>query len=911
MSLNRKYSQFEMESSSENDAWTWGGIFLVLVLFSVIFLFAVRAQAQSEEKLPPIRIAGAEETSAAPSTRPAASKPTDSSTSADSPALSASVPASSSNGASSESPAAAAEMVIPVETAAFNGIIPGKTSIEELHKAFGKPANVQKNAGGEGIDVEEYSLEGFNGVAFHIMKKTVFAVIAELQKSLNARELATQLEIAHIQSVFLTDEKGTIHGEIFPEIGVAFAYDPKDKLGNASDFEKNPEAIPMNVVQIIFQPVGPEPFLQRAETWVDVDPARSHADILQALKLDPKNEQALAYKKVLEEAVPELVKGKSGESGTSGESVSEESEEIAQNEENVSSMQDAAPEMEPKSEDDETDVTHLDAPMIDSFADDSPSSSSDAGASSEELPENVEEKTEEKESESAVEPAAESAAEPVAEPESGTDTETAAEDGVADLAAEMQRTSETGTKIDSDVEEGSNVLPPSLSSEELDETEPTAESVEREPALEIPESLEDEMETLQEPVNPDVKEESEGQNEESLPLELSFQDDLFEKIEYLARRGNFEQASELLEEVRKKFLDNPMIAFRANIVEGDIQMILPTPDAAHAFQCHRRAAQQADALLEAGKFIGGRKYSLIVGEKQRVKELRMDAWLGIAADIASGPWDKKEENTEKWLQKVMTELTEATKEDAGGADTCTILKYRILYRVTAIEITLKNQEKIVPYADSFLSASMEMLKTVKSAARYYEICTKSASVLDDAASLCMLSGKFDAANRFLQRAISMMELVQTKKKDVSSDETFLLAQLYYHFGQIYALQAEQESEKSDANASLEAHKEAVKWYEKSIPHLMTVIKSKQLRDLLQLGVIVNGMSVSYAEIGNTKRAITLLKTGIFCLEHHADAHPEDKFQLEIPYKNMIELMEFTGDEYEKAQYQRKLEGVRR
>ncbi|MDO4628022.1 MAG: hypothetical protein Q4C70_02435, partial [Planctomycetia bacterium] len=195
---------------------------------------------------------------------------------------------------------------VPVETASFNGIVPGQTQVAQLRKDFGNPANTQINGAGKGIDVEEYKIEGFKAVAFHVMNKTVMAVIAELEESVNARDLATGLGMSHIQSVFITDEKGTIKGEIYPEIGVAFAYDPNKPLGNVADMAKNPTGVPMNALQILFQPVGPEPFLLRAETWVDIDPKRSYRDILQALKMDPKNEQALTYQKILTEAVPEL-----------------------------------------------------------------------------------------------------------------------------------------------------------------------------------------------------------------------------------------------------------------------------------------------------------------------------------------------------------------------------------------------------------------------------------------------------------------------------------------------------------------------------------------------------------------------------------------------------------------------------
>lgn len=959
MKLKQKFNRFETVSSDVKSIWKRGCVFFCLFGISVFLNFEKSTNAQ-EENLPAIHIGASENKTAVPENKTAVPERKKAPSSSETPKnTETSVHSASKSAESAESP------VISVETAAFNGIIPGKTSAAELHKTFGEPANVQKNAGGDGIDVEEYKLEGFQGVAFHVMKKTVFAVVAELAQSVNARELAGQLEISHIQSVFLMDEKGTIHGEIFPEIGVAFAYNPKDKLGNASDFEKNPETIPMNVIQILFQPVGPEPFLLRAETWVDADPVRAYGDILQALKLDPKNKQALAYKKILEESVPGIAAQKGVKKQ---ESVSAKSSEDTQNsgnvpdagEENASdSGKESASEKETASSAKKEggglsastpDVTHLDAPDVSAFAENGENTENTenkelpAAPETEEhavsslpdslslspdedpvLPGNAEKlnvpaETAENTAENTAESSEKNSAAGVNETEEGISDSASDDAEVAELAAEMERSADSESEnaapalelpasLDSAPEpESEPELPAAPDSgmelsagSENEKTENLELSEKNENKLVITSEMEEKLEkNFQSLTNPPAVDASET------GIILSFEEELFEKVEYLARRGNLEQAQELLEEVRKRFLENPFVAFRANIVEGDIQMISPKPDVTQAFQCHRRAVQQADALLSAGKIVDGRKSALTSEETLRVKELRLDAWLGVAADIASGPWDKKEENVEKWLKKISDGMKELL-EDSGMQDPerGILLKYRTSYRSAAIEITLQNVKKTEEYADSFLDASLEMLKNAKTAAQYYYICVQASQVLDDAASLCMMQGEFTCSERYLLRSISMMELVKAKKKEVTTPETFLLAKLYYHSGQIHALRAD--GVKNDTETAL--HREAVTWYEKAIPHLMTVIQSKKLEDLMQLGVIVNGMSVSYAEIGETKRAVTLLKTGIFCLEHHVDVHPEDRRQLEIPYSNMIQLMDFLGDTYEKAQYQRKLDAL--
>lgn len=188
---------------------------------------------------------------------------------------------------------------VPVETAGFNDVVPGKSTVEDATRILGKPSNVQKGGGGEGVDSYDYDVENFRNVMVHAVDGTVFAVIADLEEPMQARQLATELGIDMIQSVFLSNEKGDIMGEIFPEIGVSFGYDPNEKIHNVSDVqEKGLESgdMKMSVVQILFQPVSPEPFLFRAESWRTEDPQRSLEDVEEALKIQPDHAESVSMK---------------------------------------------------------------------------------------------------------------------------------------------------------------------------------------------------------------------------------------------------------------------------------------------------------------------------------------------------------------------------------------------------------------------------------------------------------------------------------------------------------------------------------------------------------------------------------------------------------------------------------------
>ncbi|MCR5162898.1 MAG: hypothetical protein K6C40_02660 [Thermoguttaceae bacterium] len=767
----------------------------------------------------------------------------------------------------------------PVETVAFNGITPSKTTVKELHEMLGEPVKVQKNGMGEGIDVEEYKIDGFKGVDFHIMNGKVFGVIAEFTESVNARKLAADLGMEHIQSVFLTNEKGVIQGEIFPEIGVAYAYDPSQKLGTIEEMQKDPQSIPMNVIQLIFQPVGPDPFLLRAETWVDIDQKRAYKDVLQALKLDPENKRALGYKKVLEEAVPSL------------------KDEVK--------LSDDAPKADESKKDDSM-LEMLTPPPLESISEDA-GELKDPDETSKEKTESDEKDSGELKLEDASEigeldvPSVESLMEDVGDGKSGEKTEEAD-------ANELPLT------LDSDeLEEETKQAPKEDSQKETEtksETKPSAENAdgsgslrplndeETGSSLELPQELSDDLAKLNEP----------GSEKQMLPSNeqpvLTFEDELFQKVENLAQNGKIQEAQELLMEIRKRFIDNPFISFRANLVEGDILMILPTPDAEGAFNCHRIASEQGEKLLN-GKVYRGRKYPLTKDEKRRVKLFLLDVWLGAAGDLVLNRANE-EKNYGKWLEKVVVTMTELVPENVddfswSDANLC----YRISYRMLSILLEGGNDQEIAEEAKRHLAITMKMLSLSKNSTEYFSICLKTSLLLDDASTIMISKEHFKNAEEYLDRGIKFMEQVKSHRDKVMTDEEFLLAQLYYHRGQVIVLSAAKLAE----DEKIQAHQEAVEWYEKALPVLLEVIKTKQWQDLLQLGKIMNGMSVSYAKLGNSQKAVILLKTGIFCLEQHVDSNPRDAAQLQVLYKNIIRILKFLNQNEEAQVYQRKMEGL--
>jgi tetratricopeptide (TPR) repeat protein len=110
----------------------------------------------------------------------------------------------------------------------------------------------------------------------------VTSIVIRFSQAFPANTVAQQLELTNIRPVLVSNELGEILGQVYPERGVLFAFEPS----------KEPRKASMRVGQIILEPISAEPFVLRAETYLDSRYESSLQDIEQALKLKPANARA-------------------------------------------------------------------------------------------------------------------------------------------------------------------------------------------------------------------------------------------------------------------------------------------------------------------------------------------------------------------------------------------------------------------------------------------------------------------------------------------------------------------------------------------------------------------------------------------------------------------------------------------
>jgi tetratricopeptide (TPR) repeat protein len=163
---------------------------------------------------------------------------------------------------------------VPVEATSFHGVTPGVTTREAVEKAWGTPKASRKQ---NDLLVQLYSVGSFPQVEVFYREDRVISIIIRFGKGFAASKVAEQLNLTSIRPVLVSNELGEILGEVYPEHGVLFSFEP------AAD----PSKALKKVTHIILEPISVESFMLRAETDLESHPEASLHDLDQALKLQP------------------------------------------------------------------------------------------------------------------------------------------------------------------------------------------------------------------------------------------------------------------------------------------------------------------------------------------------------------------------------------------------------------------------------------------------------------------------------------------------------------------------------------------------------------------------------------------------------------------------------------------------
>jgi tetratricopeptide (TPR) repeat protein len=148
---------------------------------------------------------------------------------------------------------------------------PGVSTMAELLTSWGEPQRVDRFP--QHIE-HRYHLEPFAQVIVAFQKETVFSIVVQLKSPLAAETVRSQLGLDDLDPALVYDSSGKLLGQVFPERGVLFSFEPGAKE--------------LNVTQIVLEGIHPQPFALRAESRLATHWTQGLKDAEQALRIDPR-----------------------------------------------------------------------------------------------------------------------------------------------------------------------------------------------------------------------------------------------------------------------------------------------------------------------------------------------------------------------------------------------------------------------------------------------------------------------------------------------------------------------------------------------------------------------------------------------------------------------------------------------
>ncbi len=182
----------------------------------------------------------------------------------------------------------------PVE---FDGVLPGVSTIAEVHEAWGEPTRTSEKAG---VVHHVYAREPFARLEAMFHKGKVLSIAVQFEESLPAVAVAEQLRLT-VEPVTSCDAAGKPIAILFPERGATFRLAPHSGIRETSDLPQDERDShefgdllrPHLVREIVLGEIDAGTFVLRAENCYTTRDTRALVDLETALDLDGKRGRAL------------------------------------------------------------------------------------------------------------------------------------------------------------------------------------------------------------------------------------------------------------------------------------------------------------------------------------------------------------------------------------------------------------------------------------------------------------------------------------------------------------------------------------------------------------------------------------------------------------------------------------------
>jgi tetratricopeptide (TPR) repeat protein len=334
---------------------------------------------------------------------------------------------------------------------------------------------------------------------------------------------------------------------------------------------------------------------------------------------------------------------------------------------------------------------------------------------------------------------------------------------------------------------------------------------------------------------------------------------------------------EALEEAKKTIdvgKNRPHVKARALCLVGDLLASGATPDFKKALASHTQALQLADTLVTD-------EHPSI---RMAAKQVLVDAHLGAAHDIAWGEWKEKPKAVGRWMDRAIAAANDLVENEGDTQE----LLFRVYARALAAYVGVRGGIDPEPTAKSVLEVGEKLIADCYDPGHKAQLQRELGLALYDAVQIFQM--RSDHANALKYGEMAVDYLAKANEARPSDSSMFLLGRLYFRLGTICALRDRD-------------HKAAVVWFEKAVPILERATSEDLASDMGRHGESFVSMGVSYWEIGQRDKAVSLTQKGITWMEEAVKQGLLARSSLIVPYNNLSAMHRKLGSNEKANRFQ--------
>ena len=318
---------------------------------------------------------------------------------------------------------------------------------------------------------------------------------------------------------------------------------------------------------------------------------------------------------------------------------------------------------------------------------------------------------------------------------------------------------------------------------------------------------------------------------------------------------------------------------RAELVMGDLLSTGLNRDHKAAVEHHLAAVKAATPLVTHEDPI----------VRHEAEEILVEAYLGAASDIAQGHWDRKSEVVPKWLRSAEELATGFVQNDGADAILPLLVWRRTLEAYAVMDGEVVDTSSV---AEAAQTIATDLIDSSEDPLFHEHVRWELLQANFAALRVEQARRRYSQALKYAGEAVRLVEELP-KDRAANPQAHYLAGRLYFYVGSIYAINHKD-------------HAEAVRWYERALPHFDGGLPKSELYDTGIHGERYVSMGVSYWQAKLTDEAVKLTERGLDLMERATKASLLDQRSLAVPYSNLAEMHRVGGRSDEAEEFAAKV-----